>query len=112
MSSGIQSLLKTEKDAAEIVNEARRYRTSRLKSAKADAQSEIAEYKKLKEAELQSYEKEHAGLNEKIDKEADAEVQKELAAIKSKYEEKKTSVVKLVVDGTIKPAPELHVNAN
>ena len=44
MSSGIQSLLKTEK-AAEIVNEARKYRTTRLKSAKQDAQAEIDNYK-------------------------------------------------------------------
>ena len=45
MSSGIQSLLKTEKEAAEIVNEARKYRTTRLKSAKQDAQAEIDNYK-------------------------------------------------------------------
>lgn len=112
MSSGIQSLLKTEKEAAEIVNEARKYRTSRLKSAKTDAQQEIDEYKKQKEAELKKYEEEHAGLNESIDKEADAQVEKELKAIRAKYDEKKDSVVKLLVDATTKPTPELHVNAN
>ncbi|KAK6202732.1 H+-ATPase G subunit-domain-containing protein [Scheffersomyces amazonensis] len=111
MSSGIQSLLRTEKEAAEIVNEARKYRTNRLKSAKADAQAEIDEYKKHKETELQNYEKEHAGLNESIDKEADAQVEKELADIKAKYADKKENVVKLLVDATIKPTPELHINA-
>ncbi|CAK7902830.1 V-type proton ATPase subunit G [[Candida] anglica] len=111
MSSGIQALLKTEKDAAEIVNEARKYRTNRLKSAKADAQKEIDEYKQQKEAELKKYEDEHAGLNESISKDADAEVQKELADIKAKYAEKKTAVVKLLVDATTKPTPELHINA-
>lgn len=112
MSSGIQSLLKTEKEAAEIVNEARKYRTSRLKSAKSDAQKEIDEYKEQKEAELKKYEEEHAGLNETIDKEADAEVEKELNDIKAKYNEKKNSVIKLLVDATIKPTPELHINAS
>ena len=87
MSSGIQALLKTEKDAAEIVNEARKYRTNRLKTAKADAQSEIDEYKKQKETELKNYEKEHEGLNESIDKDADAQVEGELADIKSKFDE-------------------------
>lgn len=111
MSSGIQSLLKTEKEASEIVNEARKYRTNRLKCAKADAQQEITEYKKQKEAELKSYEAEHAGLNESIGKDADIQVEKELASIKSTYAEKKTSVVKLLVDATIKPTPELHINA-
>lgn len=111
MSSGIQALLKTEKDAAEIVNEARKYRTNRLKTAKADAQSEIDEYKKQKETELKNYEKEHEGLNESIDKEADAQVDGELASIKSKFDEKKDSVVKLIVDAAITPTPEIHVNA-
>lgn len=111
MSSGIQELLKTEKDAAEIVNEARKYRTSRLKSAKADAQSEIDEYKNQKEAELKAYEKEHEGLNEQVNKEADEQVEAELKSIKAKYAEKKSSVVKLLVDATINPKPQLHVNA-
>ncbi|RLV93356.1 V-type proton ATPase subunit G [Spathaspora sp. JA1] len=111
MSSGIQSLLKTEKEAAEIVNEARKYRTNRLKLAKQDAQGEIDAYKKQKEAELKSYEKEHEGLNESIDKEADAQVEKELAHINAKYAEKKDVVVKLLVDATVKPTPELHINA-
>ncbi|KAK6464710.1 H+-ATPase G subunit-domain-containing protein [Scheffersomyces coipomensis] len=111
MSSGIQSLLRTEKEAAEIVNEARKYRTNRLKTAKADAQSEIDEYKKQKETELQDYEKKHAGLNESIDKEADAQVENELNDIRAKYTEKKTSVVTLLVDATVKPTPELHINA-
>ncbi|CUM53574.1 uncharacterized protein AC631_02364 [Debaryomyces fabryi] len=111
MSSGIQALLKTEKDAAEIVNEARKYRTNRLKTAKADAQSEIDEYKKQKETELKNYEKEHEGLNESIDKDADAQVESELAAIKSKFDEKKNSVVKLIVDAAINPTPEIHINA-
>lgn len=111
MSSGIQSLLKTEKQAAEIVNEARKYRTNRLKSAKTDAQKEIDEYKQQKEDELKKFEAEHAGLNESIDKEADAQVESELKAIQAKYAEKKDAVVKLLVDAVTKPSPELHINA-
>lgn len=111
MSSGIQSLLKTEKEAAEIVNEARKYRTNQLKSAKADAQAEVDEYKKQKEAELQEFESKHDGLNDSISKEADATVEKELASIKAKFSEKKNEVVKLLVDAAITPSPELHINA-
>lgn len=112
MSSGIQSLLKTEKEAAEIVNEARRYRTERLKSAKVDAQKDIDEYKKQKESELQSYELQHTGLNETISKEADAKVAEELKSIQEKYKEKKDVVTKLLVEATIKPTSELHINAS
>lgn len=111
MSSSIQSLLKTEKEAAEIVNEARKYRTSRLKSAKSDAQKEIDEYKAQKEQELKKYESDHAGLNESIEKDADAEVEKELKEITQKYNDKKDAVIKLLVEAATKPTPELHINA-
>lgn len=109
--SGIQALLKTEKDAAEIVNEARKYRTNRLRTAKSDAQAEIDAYKQQKEKELQSYENDHAGLNDKINKDADVQVDTELQKIRAKYAEKKQSVIKLLVDAAINPKPELHVNA-
>ncbi|KAG7192748.1 H(+)-transporting V1 sector ATPase subunit G [Scheffersomyces spartinae] len=111
MSSGIQSLLKAEKEAAELINEARKYRTERLKAAKVDAQSEIDDYKKLKENELLKYEQEHAGLNETIEKEADTEVESELVTIKKNYESKQKQVISLLVDAVTKPSPELHINA-
>lgn len=112
MSSGIQSLLKTEKEAAEIVNEARKYRTGRLKTAKQDAQQEIENYKKQKEEELQKFEKDHEGINEQINKEADAEIEKELKTLKEQFEKKKSDVVKLLVEATISPNPQVHINAN
>lgn len=111
MSSSIQSLLKTEKEAAEIVNEARRYRASRLKSAKADAQKEIDEYKAQKETELKKFENDHAGLNESIEKDSDKQVEQELTEIKAKFAEKKSAVIKLLVDAAAHPVPELHINA-
>lgn len=111
MSSSIQSLLKTEKDAAEIVNEARKYRTSRLKSAKADAQTEIDEYKAQKENELKKFESDHAGMNESIEKESDKQVEEQLTEIKKKFSEKKSAVIQLLVDAATKPVPELHINA-
>lgn len=111
MSSSIQSLLKSEKEAAEIVNEARKYRTSRLKTAKADAQKEIDEYKAQKEAELKKYEADHAGLNETIEKEADAQVEQDLIEIKKQYAAKKDAVVKMLVKAATTPTPEMHINA-
>lgn len=104
--------MKTEKEAAEIVAEARKYRTNRLKTAKSDSQKEIDAYKKQKEDELKAYEQQDAGLNESIEKEADAEVEKEMKSIRAKYAEKKDSVVQLLVDAAIKPTPELHINAS
>lgn len=109
--SGIQSLLKTEKEAAEIVNEARKYRTARLKLAKLDAQKEIDEYKKLKESDLSNFEQEHLGENESGEKEANAKVEKSLKDIQETYNKHKDTVVKQLVDAVITPSAELHVNA-
>lgn len=111
MSSSIQSLLKTEKEAAEIANEARKYRTARLKTAKQDAQKEIDQYKEQKEAQLKKYEDDHAGLNDSIEKDADAQVEKELQDIKKQYQQKKKDVVKVLIDAAANPTPELHTNA-
>lgn len=112
MSSGIQALLKTEKEAAEIVNEARKYRTNRLKSARTDAQTEIDEYKRQKEEELKTYESKHAGLNEKLEKDADKQVQGELESIRAHFKDKKDAAVKLLIDAVNNPTLELHANAS
>lgn len=104
-------MLNAEKEAHAIVQEARAYRTQRLKAAKTDAAAEIAKYKAQKEAELKQYQAEHSGLNETIDKEAEESVAKELEAIQKTAAEKKEEVVKLLIDAVVKPTPELHVNA-
>lgn len=111
MSTGLQELMKTEQDAKQIVDEARKYRTNRLKSAKVDSQKEIDEYKKQKEDELKKYESEHAGLNESLEKEADSQVQQELETIREQFKEKKDAVVKLLIDAVNNPTLELHANA-
>ena len=54
-------IIENRKEAAEIVNEARKYRTTRLKSAKQDAQAEIDNYKKQKEEELKILKKNTKG---------------------------------------------------
>ena len=112
MSSGIKALLKAEKEAAEVVNDARKYRTNHLKSAKTDAQREIEDYRKQKETELQNYEKEQAGLNTNIEKEANAHIEKELAEIEKQYEDKKGAALQLILDAATQPTAELHINAS
>ncbi|GAV30422.1 hypothetical protein PMKS-003934 [Pichia membranifaciens] len=144
--SGIQSLLKTEKDAQEIVSKARQCmytnelpqlpqlhfqthsadtnipflfplsppfadRAQKLKAAKTDAQAEIEAYKAKKAAELKKFEDEFAGSNQKLEADADTEVQTELVKIKKTAEEKKTAVVKLLLESVTTPKPGLHVNA-
>lgn len=55
--ASIQSLLEAEKEAQQIVEKARQYRTQRVKDARSEAQKEIEKYKSKKEAEYKDYEK-------------------------------------------------------
>ncbi|GMM46768.1 H(+)-transporting V1 sector ATPase subunit G [Pichia kluyveri] len=107
---GVKSLLKTEKDAQEIVAKARQYRASKLKAAKADAQAEIEAYKAKKAAELKKFEDEFAGSNEQLEITAETEVKTELSKIKKTAQDKKADVVKLLVNAISSPVPELHQN--
>lgn len=109
--SGIQSLLKTEKEAQEIVAKARQYRANKLKAAKSDAQVEIEAYKAKKAEELKKFEDEFNGSNEQLEADAENEVKTELAKIKKTAQEKKDAVVKLLVDSIVTPKPDLHINA-
>ncbi|ODV86465.1 hypothetical protein CANARDRAFT_27669 [[Candida] arabinofermentans NRRL YB-2248] len=108
--SGIQSLLKTEKEAQEIVSQARTYRAQKLKAAKLDAQKEIDAYKAKKEAELKQFEDEFSGSNKKLEDEAENQVKDELVKIKKTAEAKKSDVIELLIDSVTQPKPELHIN--
>lgn len=54
--ASIQTLLEAEKDAQQIVEKARQYRTQRLKDARSEAQKEIDKYKSKKESEYKDFE--------------------------------------------------------
>lgn len=110
-SSGIQTLLKAEKEAQEIVSSARAYRAQRLKSAKADAAKEIEAYKAQKDKELKDFETKYEGINATADSEAAETVKTEVANLKETATGKKQHVVKLLVDAVTDPKPELHINA-
>ena len=56
--ASIQTLLEAEKEAQQIVEKARQYRTQKVKDARSEAQKEIEKYKARKEEEFKKYEKE------------------------------------------------------
>lgn len=60
---------------------------------------------------MKKFEDEFAGSNQKLEADADTEVQTELVKIKKTAEEKKTQVVKLLLESVTTPKPGLHVNA-
>lgn len=103
--------MKAEKEAHEIVSQARKYRQDKLKQAKNDAASEIEAYKKQKDEELHEFESKNAGSVGELEKEAESQVQGELVEIKETGSKKKSEVSKLLVNAVINPSSEKHVNA-
>ncbi|TRM60721.1 H+-ATPase G subunit-domain-containing protein [Schizophyllum amplum] len=109
-SQGIQTLLEAEKEAAKIVQQARQYRTQKLKDARSEAAKEIEDYKKAKEAEFKSFEASHAGTTSNAQVAVDKETEQKLQAITDTYEQHKGQVVKKLLDRVVLVKPELHRN--
>ena len=109
--NGIATLLKAEREAHEIVSQARKYRQDRLKQAKLDAAKEIDAYKLKKDQELKDFEDKNAGNLTELEKNAEDQIKGELDEITRISKEKTEDVVKLLVDAVTKPSTEMHVNA-
>ena len=54
--ASIQTLLEAEREAGQIVEKARSYRTQRLKDARAEAAKDVDGYKAKKETEFKEFE--------------------------------------------------------
>ncbi|KAI0050977.1 V-type ATPase, partial [Auriscalpium vulgare] len=109
-SQGIQTLLEAEKEAAKVVQAARTYRVQRLKDARTEAQKEIDEYKKAKEAEFKAFESTHTGTTASAQSAVDKETGEKLKVITDAYQSHKDAVVKKLLDRVVLVKPELHRN--
>lgn len=96
-SSGIQTLLDAENKAQEIVQEARAYRSQRIKASKTDAAAEIDEYKKKKEEEFNNSTSQFE-VNEKEAESATSDAaQDEIEAQKKRADQGRKSVLDFLV---------------
>ncbi|CCD23873.1 H(+)-transporting V1 sector ATPase subunit G NDAI_0C02130 [Naumovozyma dairenensis CBS 421] len=109
--NGIATLLQAEREAHDIVSKARKYRQDKLKQAKADAATEINNYKLQKDNELKQFESQNEGGVDSLEKEASSKVQTELDEIKEIAFQKKQDVINLLIEAVTKPSAEVHVNA-
>ncbi|KAH8149584.1 uncharacterized protein LAJ45_06213 [Morchella importuna] len=110
-SAGIQTLLDAEREAQKIVQKARTYRTQKVKDARSEAQKEIDEYKKQKEAEFAKFESEHTGVNARAEEEATKEVEEKLKEIEAAKGEKGPQVIEELLKAVTDIKPEPHRNA-
>lgn len=95
-SKGIDSLLKAEQEAAEIIRSAREFRLSRMKEAKSSAQEAIAEYRKTMEEEYQKGQTKDVSTEE-FARQLKESTAKEVGEIDKAFEDKKQEVVDLLV---------------
>ncbi|KAI0028923.1 H+-ATPase G subunit-domain-containing protein [Vararia minispora EC-137] len=109
-SQGIQTLLEAEKEAAKVVQQARQYRVQRLKDARSEAQKEIDEYRKAKEAEFAEFQSSHAGTTQNVQATIDKQTETQLQAISDRYATHKDTVVRKLLDRVVLVEPELHRN--
>lgn len=103
--------MKAEKEAHEIVSQARKYRQDKLKQAKNDAASEIEAYKRQKDQELHEFESKNAGSVDELEKDAGSQIQGELTEIRQIGSKKQNEVAQLLVNAVISPSFEKHINA-
>ncbi|KAM6496947.1 Vacuolar (H+)-ATPase G subunit domain containing protein [Amanita muscaria] len=107
---GIQTLLEAEKEAAKLVQQARQYRTQKLKDARTESEREIEEYKQAKEGEFKAFEASHAGNTSNVQAAIDRETDVKLRAITESYNKNKDVVVKKLLDRVVLAHPALHRN--
>ncbi|PKY00605.1 vacuolar ATP synthase subunit G [Aspergillus campestris IBT 28561] len=106
-SAGIQTLLDAEREAQKIVQQAREYRTKRIRDAKAEAQKEIEEYKSQKEDEFKKFETEHSSGYKKAEEDANKEAEVKLQEIQDAGKNKGSKVVEDLIYALsdVKPEP-------
>ncbi|KAG8821628.1 H(+)-transporting V1 sector ATPase subunit G [Serendipita sp. 401] len=97
-SQGIQTLLEAEKEAAKVVQQARQYRTQKLKDARSEAAKDLETYKAQKDNELKAFEQKHSGATKANQEAIDKETDEKLAALEVSYKKNKDGVVKMLLD--------------
>ncbi|KAJ6032972.1 Vacuolar (H+)-ATPase G subunit, partial [Penicillium canescens] len=112
-SAGIQTLLDAEREAQKIVQQGEcnpltpRYRTKRIRDAKAEAQKEIEEYKSQKEEEYKKFETEHSSGFKKAEDDANKETEAKLQEIKDAGKKQGDKVVADLLRVTTDVKPEV-----
>ncbi|KAJ6015820.1 V-type proton ATPase subunit G [Penicillium herquei] len=106
-SAGIQTLLDAEREAQKIVQQAREYRTKRIREAKAEAQKEIEEYRSSKEEEYKKFEAEHSSGFKKAEEDANKEAEEKLKEIQSAGQKQGDKVVEDLIKATTDVKPEV-----
>merc|ERR1719506_1227422 len=94
---GISQLLLAERQAAEMVTNAKKAKQEKLNMAKAEAEQEIEQFKMDLQAEHDQYKSEHGGGSESRLKAVQQETEQTIAQLKSQASQHQAKVVDLLV---------------
>ncbi|KAJ5698162.1 hypothetical protein N7462_000167 [Penicillium macrosclerotiorum] len=106
-SAGIQTLLDAEREAQKIVQQAREYRTKRIRDAKSEAQKEIEEYRNSKEEEFKKFEAEHSSGFKTAEEDAGKEAEEKLKEIQAAGKQQGDKVVDDLIRATTDVKPQV-----
>jgi V-type H+-transporting ATPase subunit G len=109
-SLGIQTLLEAEKKALDIVQGARKQKTSMLKQAKEEAEMEIQHYKTEKEQEFQRYKESHLGFSGETSQKLEQETKQTMEAITTQVEQHKGKVIEMLLQWVEQVDISMHPN--
>ncbi|KXJ92120.1 V-type ATPase [Microdochium bolleyi] len=104
-SAGIQTLLDAEREASKIVQQAREYRTKRVREARDEAKKEIDAYRQAKEDEFKKFESEHTAGNKQAEDEANREADGKIKEIKAAGQKSQAQVVDALLKAVAEPKP-------
>jgi len=104
-SAGIQTLLDAEREASKIVQQAREYRTKRVREARDEAKKEIDAYRQSKEDEFKKFESEHSAGNQQAEDEANKEADEKIKEIKAAGQKNQSQVVDALLKAVAEPKP-------
>ncbi|XP_046845872.1 V-type proton ATPase subunit G-like [Xenia sp. Carnegie-2017] len=109
-SQGIQQLLAAEKKAAELVSDARKRKTKRLKEAKEEAQAEIELFRREREKAFEEYQKTHMGSKDEFVLQDEQDTRAKLEEIERNVQTNKDAMIERILSLVYEIKPELHQN--
>jgi len=106
-SAGIQTLLDAEREASKIVEQARGYRTKRVRAARDEAKKEIEQHRQNMEKKYKDFEAQHTKGNQAAEqeamKEADSQIKALLVAVQKNQPKVVNELLKAVFDVELVP---------
>jgi V-type H+-transporting ATPase subunit G len=109
-SQGIQQLLAAEKRAAEIVAEARKRRTARLKRAKDEASVEVEQFKAEKEKQHKQLEQQILGSRSTNEDSIKIKTETVIREMTNQFNANRDKVIQHVLESVCNVQPEKHEN--